>query len=423
MSAVRGFSNAPVPEDWHHSEAVRLFRQEGLWAPPAILEECSPLDHWDMGDARYLLTTRGKFDMLLRQRPCIKLEFVLLVDVDAAQDEDAAAQCLERHLVERVGANEEAEVQNSYKSKEFPLSTRVEKIQLLRDTMLKKRFFNKNSLADFDHSDPSMFREARNLLSLDQIFLPSRACDPFLPHSRFQILRTMCTEVDKQQNRAKQGPKATLNIGKQITSLPTNDVRSCLGFHLLGEAGTFTNWHVDVLDGTWSSTLFGSKGWFILSQPRSSKDGRPPLGPGGAQLVLNPAGTTFIMMPGTAKPHAVVNFRNTWASGGMAFDEHRLYEAIEKQRWLWNDLDMTNEHLPRQYFRILDLWLEDAAIADNVKESIRALKDEQRHHLACCCKRRCTAQCPCAQPGRPDKSYGCTTWCHSDAFTCRHHIF
>ncbi|RDI78824.1 hypothetical protein Vi05172_g11210 [Venturia inaequalis] len=108
------------------------------------------------------------------------------------------------------------------------------------------------------------------------------------------------------------------------------DVQACLRFNILGEKGTFSGAHVDILGGTWLLCLEGVKLWWAFTDTSAldrkyspqlaafAEQGvgwNPGAGQNGMQLIPLEAGDYLLMMPGNITPHAPFSMTDCLMTG------------------------------------------------------------------------------------------------------------
>ena len=94
--------------------------------------------------------------------------------------------------------------------------------------------------------------------------------------TRFKLLDVICQRAESTAkvmtlNTAKPDHLPATNAGKAKRAPAVFgreiDLQSCLTFGLFAQRGSFSGWHVDVLNGTYVSCIAGLKAWFIHQHP------------------------------------------------------------------------------------------------------------------------------------------------------------
>ncbi|KAH8698074.1 hypothetical protein GQ44DRAFT_596995, partial [Phaeosphaeriaceae sp. PMI808] len=140
------------------------------------------------------------------------------------------------------------------------------------------------------------------------------------------------------------------------------DLEACLEFLLFGERGSFSGYHVDILNGTWVQCKTGLKLWFIYcgewdetvqsSYGEQGLEWKPP--PGSVQGILLRPGDTLIMRPGYLVIHAVLTVEDAFMTGGMIWSESGIGNIMANIEFILTNMVATNEQAPRQLPQILD---------------------------------------------------------------------
>ncbi|KAI4612116.1 uncharacterized protein J4E87_010306 [Alternaria ethzedia] len=162
--------------------------------------------------------------------------------------------------------------------------------------------------------------EFRNLLSISGAALehvvPGPDCLRNLGYSLLNDLKVQ-VHLDEQSQF---GP-----AGGKETKTRTIDCEACLQFVLYGERFSFSGWHLDVLNGTWLTTITGFRAWFIYTGPWTEKE-QKELETSGAQwrpaaehveIILLRPGDTLIMRPSHPVVHCVLTLDDSIARGGI----------------------------------------------------------------------------------------------------------
>jgi hypothetical protein len=272
-----------------------------------------------------------------------------------------------------------------------------------------------------------------NFLNLDGSALDP-VTSPASVHPCLRLLYSLCEEL---KQRAAGQP-----FGK-LYDLPASaayfaDVQSCLRFLILGEKGTFSGNHVDILAGTWILGLSGLKLWWAFTGNwtddrkaafiQESAGWNP--GPGLMQLLPIEPGDYMMMMPGHLCAHAPFSMDNCLMTGGMFWNDHMLPQLLDNISWICeNNGRVSNEGVPRQLIHVLSLLDSRPSLPNQHRDTILRTKQHLHPLLSCACKDSggCTNQCACAHPtgivGESSRdqiwwrSSGCTDWCDCDCKT------
>ena len=251
------------------------------------------------------------------------------------------------------------------------------------------------------------------------------------------------------------GHSTETGVGK-LSVQPTQlvDLEACLKFLLYGERGSFSGYHMDVLNGTWVQCKTGLKLWLVYcgpwdeeAQKSYAKDGlswKPA--PTTVQGILLRPGDTLIMRPGYPVIHAVLTIEDSFMTGGMIWPEGSIVQVMANMGYILQNNLSTNEDAPRQLPQVLNelethvrahleaapsnaLYTYSQSDLDSVQRLISLLKDKRLFH--CECKNKClqprlpssdtvadtrnngTSGCPCKDSEVHHR--GCTVWCHNGA--------
>jgi len=273
--------------------------------------------------------------------------------------------------------------------------------------------------------------------------------------ARFKLLDAICQRAESTAkgmtlNHAKQDNLPATNAGKAkraSTILGREvDLQSCLTFGLFAQRGSFSGWHVDVLNGTYVSCMAGLKAWFIHQHPLTeaekaafAKKGhrwRPH--PSRVKLILLRPGDTLYMPAGELVPHAPITVTDCLMRGGMLWDTLRIRDILSNIAWITENNDVTNESIPAQLAPCwnelkdlvhnepqmveltqerTDMTMDRSTTAAQVEggEPLRAFFDNitLRMHaaLSCDCAKVCTDKiCRCRKNQASD--FKCSGWCH-----------
>jgi hypothetical protein len=273
--------------------------------------------------------------------------------------------------------------------------------------------------------------------------------------TRFKLLDVICQRAESTAKQmttktAKPDRLPATNAGKAKRA-PTIfgreiDLQSCLTFGLFAQRGSFSGWHVDVLNGTYVTCVAGLKAWFIHQHPLTeaekvafAQDGqrwRPH--PSRVKLILLRPGDTLYMPAGEVVPHAPVTVTDCLMKGGMLWDTLRMRDILSNIAWITENNDVTNESIPAQ---LAPCWHELEELVCNQPQMVESIQDRtdspmngsapaeqveggesfraffnsitQRMQAAlkCNCAKVCTGNiCRCR--GNQASDYKCTAWCH-----------
>lgn len=275
-----------------------------------------------------------------------------------------------------------------------------------------------------------------NVLSLSAEILGSAFREPeAITTLRYRLLSVL--------SKRSIGYSTETGIGKlSLEPARLVDLEACLKFLLYGERGSFSGYHMDVLNGTWVQCKTGLKLWLVYCGPwdetaqksyaKHGLDWKPA--PATVQGILLRPGDTLIMRPGYPVVHAVLTIEDSFMTGGMIWPESSLSQVMTNMGYiLQNDLS-TNEAAPRQLPQVLNelethvkahleanpsnsFYTYSQSDLDSVQWLVSLLKDKKLFH--CECKKRCnsasrkTSGCPCKDSEVHHR--GCTVWCHNGA--------
>jgi hypothetical protein len=282
----------------------------------------------------------------------------------------------------------------------------------------------------------------RNFLSIAGNSLEVEVPEPaFIRKLGYDFLTTLRKYV-LLQVQMKQGVS-----GQKESETRISDLESCLRFTLYGERGAFSDWHIDVLGGTWVTPITGGKYWFIYVGPWNQQV-QDAIGSGSfqpaakhVQMIHLRPGDSLLMRPGLScpVPHCVLTLSDSLAAGGMVWSAADMDMTLRNMDFVIREPNATNEDIPRQLPEYLDATLDvmrrrslrnlsratsrlaDAYVppADQL-ERMEALIRSWREDglLSCLCDGRCVRPtkygkkevCPC---WKHDVSVhnGCTAWC------------
>ncbi|KAF2123625.1 hypothetical protein P153DRAFT_303597 [Dothidotthia symphoricarpi CBS 119687] len=158
---------------------------------------------------------------------------------------------------------------------------------------------------------------------------------------------------------------ANIGCGKEaIQTAALNDMKSCMSFHLVGERGTMSAWHQDIVGGTHITPVSGGKLWSIYDGPVNDEviESFSSTAEHGGVLWKPPAGTVFtiylapqwtLVMNGDFTPHMATSIGGpfTHLVGGQVWssEPEKLEPLLQKQKWLIENVNVaSNEPVPRQ---------------------------------------------------------------------------
>jgi len=273
--------------------------------------------------------------------------------------------------------------------------------------------------------------------------------------TRFKLLDVICQRAEStakaMTSKTVKGDELPATNAGKTKRAPTVfgreiDLQSCLTFGLFAQRGSFSGWHVDVLNGTYVTCIAGLKAWFIHQHPLTkaekvafARDGqrwRPH--PSRVKLILLRPGDTLYMPAGELVPHAPVTVTDCLMRGGMLWDTLRMRDILSNIAWITENNDVTNESIPAQ---LAPCWHELEDLVYNQPQMVESIQDRtdspvdrsamaeqveggqslhaffnsitQRMHAAlkCDCVKVCTSNiCRCHNNQASD--YKCTAWCH-----------
>jgi hypothetical protein len=281
-----------------------------------------------------------------------------------------------------------------------------------------------------DSDEPWRYRLPWNFLNLDGHVLDPVA-SPAAIHKSLRTLFTLCQELKRRLS-------PTFGFGKPYDQPERGtffaDVESCLRFVILGEKGTFSGNHTDILAGTWILSLCGLKLWWIFTGDfnEEAKENfirnRASWNPGGGAMQVLPLepGDYLLMMPGHMCAHAPFSMEDCLMTGGMFWNEDMLPALLENIAWICeHNARVSNEGVPRQLIAILEVLRQRKSTSPEVIAAVDQIEKRLRPALSCQCAEKsgeCGADCACANPvGHSGKqiainevwwrSSGCTRWC------------
>jgi hypothetical protein len=281
-------------------------------------------------------------------------------------------------------------------------------------------------------NEPWKYRLPWNFLNLDGYVLDP-VSSPASLHQCLRTLYTICEEI-KRRHSSSTGFGKPYDQPERQTFFA--DVESCLRFLILGEKGTFSGNHTDILAGTWILSLCGLKLWWIFTGDFNTEaknkfvDNKASWNPGGGAMQVLPLepGDYLMMMPGHLCAHAPFSMEDCLMTGGMFWNEDMLPELLENMAWICeNNARVSNEGVPRQLVAVLDVLRKRKGVSKEAKAAVEQIEQRLRPTLSCKCveKGDCGADCTCANPvGHPSentaadeiwyRSSGCTSWCGCD---------
>ncbi|KAL5371085.1 hypothetical protein DPSP01_014502 [Paraphaeosphaeria sporulosa] len=159
------------------------------------------------------------------------------------------------------------------------------------------------------------------------------------------------------------GHSTETGVGKLSVQLARLvDLEACLKFLLYGERGSFSGYHMDVLNGTWVQCKTGLKLWLVYGGPwdeavqkayaEDGLDWKPA--PGTVQGILLRPGDTLIMRPGYPVIHAVLTIEDSFMTGGMIWPESSIAQVMTNIGYIVQNSLSTNEDAPRQLPQVLN---------------------------------------------------------------------
>jgi hypothetical protein len=278
-----------------------------------------------------------------------------------------------------------------------------------------------------------------NVLSLSAEILGSAFREP-------EAITTLRYRLLSFLSKRSIGHSTGAGVGKlSVQPAQLVDLEACLKFLLYGERGSFSGYHMDVLNGTWVQCQTGLKLWLVYCGPWDeavqqsyAEDGlnwKPA--PGTVQGILLRPGDTLIMRPGYPVIHAVLTIEDSFMTGGMIWPEGSVAQVMTNMGYILQNNLSTNEDAPRQLPQVLnelethvsahlganssnDFYTYSQADLDSVQGLITLLKRKELFH--CECKKKClgpkrragdTPTCPCKDS--KVHHFGCTVWCHDGA--------
>ncbi|ETI26849.1 hypothetical protein G647_10295 [Cladophialophora carrionii CBS 160.54] len=263
-----------------------------------------------------------------------------------------------------------------------------------------------------------------NMLSIRGHLVPYAVPPPF-EEMRYQVLPYMAEQLRLEAHSKARGHRA--DVGKQPFEIKIGsrsiDLQECFSFVLLASRGSYSNVHVDVINGTWVSCLCGIKVWSFVPFPTDAEKAafqeqgahwKPE--PGRLKHVVLLAGEMLIMPAGSLTIHAPLTLEDCLMKGGMYMDAHRIIQFMDHLIWIARHPHVTNEPVQRE---LAKAWphLEDIARRnpeyfgeDFDLEAFNMKSQEVKIYLGCrepCLGRRnprCSAtacSCRCVQSHKP----------------------
>jgi hypothetical protein len=291
-----------------------------------------------------------------------------------------------------------------------------------------------------------------NLLNLKAKAVPNKdSFEDIIPAdlARFNLLDVICERGEgalksmdlDEHRRTSNLPPSYAGKAKYPPTIYRRviDMQSCRTFGLFALRGSFSGWHVDVLNGTYVSCVAGLKAWLIHQYPLTpaekaafAKDGpdwEPD--PSRVRLILLRPGDTLYMPAGELVPHAPITVTDCLMRGGMLWDSLRIRDILSNILWITENNKATNESIPEQ---LIICWPELAKMVrnepdsvelaseqpgrNNTTESLLTFFDNLTTHmkaaLSCECG-RCKDDKSCRCLKNLASSHRCNVWCHPDA--------
>ncbi|KAK1071478.1 hypothetical protein LTR74_003356 [Friedmanniomyces endolithicus] len=196
--------------------------------------------------------------------------------------------------------------------------------------------------APCDHISVSTWRRVVNLLNLDD--LVHHQAPEFLEEA--DLLRTARAWAESFSDEAVGKYSAANDLGSNLLG--------CVSFVLYATRGSWSDIHLDILNGTWVRCLRGVKLWpMVLNMTEEDKAGLALLGsawlpPAGKlkSLVLQP-GYMLIMPAGVFIPHTPLTLHDCLMDGGMYWEEGAVLRILENMTFIFQNDQVTNEDPPR----------------------------------------------------------------------------
>ncbi|KAF2427696.1 hypothetical protein EJ08DRAFT_571728, partial [Tothia fuscella] len=182
------------------------------------------------------------------------------------------------------------------------------------------------------------------------------------------------------------------------------DVQSCLRFLILGEKGTFSGNHLDILAGTWILGLSGLKLWWAFTGDFTEKNKEEFIcegaswNPDSMQLLPIEPGDYLMMMPGHLCAHAPFSMEDCLMTGGMFWNDNMLPQLLDNITWICeHNAVVSNEGVPRQLVTVLEVLSRRPDLSEDVREAMLRTEVRLRPLLSCSCKDSggCKDECAC----------------------------
>lgn len=241
---------------------------------------------------------------------------------------------------------------------------------------------------------------------------------PTAVHTNLEILYRLLDVLRQNNiNGISKDTETTLELQRLY-----NDVFSCIRFLILGERGSFSGNHMDILGGTWVMSVTGRKLWWVYTGPWNEKIKREFIkdgpswnpGAGNMQLIYLEPGDVLLMMPGHPCVHAPFTKEDSLMTGGMFWNEDTLPQLLDMMTWINTHNDsVSNEAVPRQLVSVLELLRTTRPTDSKVIKALDNAKEKLIPILSCQCTGKCGKHCKCRRGGNEGswRNEGCTAWC------------
>lgn len=296
------------------------------------------------------------------------------------------------------------------------VALRFGKMRLKSSISSKTKLMPEHQYPNLKTSDPSLSITKQVCQRLDEIAWnalgPSKVSTALLKAHRPQFMSTIH------------------HIAKMQKFLHTMHKGS---FCLIAEAGAFSDWHLDIMNGTFVNVLMGHKAWFLtfldMDNPSHEAQVHDVLDPHPADVTCVPLtqGAMFMMASGHLCAHMVLGLEDSICNGTHYCYYPMLHQVLRNLRIIFRNQTITNELIPNAIADALDDLLEDLEKEEDVEDSwlqlvkteARSLKKCVMDLIVCKCSNGCRPQrngkvcCPCKilKSGNQFKELNCCKWC------------
>ena len=385
-----------------------------------------------MDDADVYYCTPREFQLLKKRNIAIRKCVVIRESWDDISDHGKIPAFL--HHLQRMFSTATLEVQDISSANKGTIRLRcTEYVEIIQERLGKVNLSNESL--------------PLNLLNLKAKAVPNKdGFEDIIPanDARFNLLDVIC---ERGEGALK---SMDLNEHERTSNLPASyagkakfpptiyrrviDMQSCLTFGLFALRGSFSGWHVDVLNGTYVYCQAGLKAWFIHQYPLTpaekaafAKDGpdwKPD--PSRVRLILLRPGDALYMPAGELIAHAPITITDCLMKGRMLWDTLRFRDILSNIYWITVNNKATNEATPEE---LIICWPELAKMVRNeltsgqpgrnsTTESLYTFFDnlttDMKAALSCECG-TCKDDKACRCLKNLASNHKCNVWCHPEA--------